>query len=91
MLVAAEPDRPVAVTQLQTLAGKIGVTVFHEEKKRARRNGSCVPWKTPRRHLLSRTPDTAGRSQLDDELMSDLSAIREKTTMTETLIGPHAY
>ena len=32
MLVAADPYRPAAVTQLQTLAEKIGVPVFHQEK-----------------------------------------------------------
>jgi signal recognition particle subunit SRP54 len=86
LLVAADPYRPAAVTQLQTLAGKIGVPVFHEEKTSppemvahavdsARKGGSSVV-------IL----DTAGRSQLDDELMAELSAIHKKTIIGETLI-----
>ena len=86
MLVAADPYRPAAVTQLQTLAEKIGVPVFHEEKVNppemvahavdsARKGGSSVV-------IL----DTAGRSQLDDEMMTELSAIHKKTAIGETLI-----
>jgi signal recognition particle subunit SRP54 len=30
MLVAADPYRPAAVKQLQTLGDKVGVPVFHE-------------------------------------------------------------
>ena len=86
MLVAADPYRPAAVTQLQMLAGKIGVPVFHEEKTAppemvahavdsARKAGSSVV-------IL----DTAGRSQLDDEMMTELSAIHKKTAIGETLI-----
>jgi signal recognition particle subunit SRP54 len=86
MLVAADPYRPAAVTQLQTLAEKIGVPVFHEEKVNppelvahavdsARKGGSSVV-------IL----DTAGRSQLDDEMMTELSAIHQKVSIGETLI-----
>jgi signal recognition particle subunit SRP54 len=86
MLVAADPYRPAAVTQLKTLAEKIGVPVFHEEKVNppemvahavdsAHKGGSSVV-------IL----DTAGRSQLDDEMMSELSAIHKKTVIGETLI-----
>jgi signal recognition particle subunit SRP54 len=86
MLVAADPYRPAAVTQLQTLAEKIGVPVFHEDKVNppemvahavysARKGGSSVV-------IL----DTAGRSQLDDEMMTELSAIHKKVTIGETLI-----
>jgi signal recognition particle subunit SRP54 len=86
LLVAADPYRPAAVTQLKTLADKIGVTVFHQEKTAppemvahavdsARKGGYSVV-------IL----DTAGRSQLDDDLMAELSAIHKKVSIGETLI-----
>ncbi|MBN2258467.1 MAG: signal recognition particle protein [Anaerolineaceae bacterium] len=86
LLVAADPYRPAAVTQLQTLGGQINVPVFHVEKKAppalvkqavdtARKGGSSVV-------IL----DTAGRSQLDDGMMTELAAIHQETTIGETLI-----
>jgi signal recognition particle subunit SRP54 len=86
LLVAADPYRPAAVTQLQTLGEQIGVTVFHEAKQSppelvahavdsARKGGSSVV-------IL----DTAGRSQLNNEMMTELSAIHQKVNIGETLI-----
>jgi len=86
LLVAADPYRPAAVKQLQTLGDKIGVQVFTEDKlappevvknayAAARKGGFSV--------LIL---DTAGRSQLDDSLMAELSAIHQKVPATDTLI-----
>ncbi len=86
LLVAADPYRPAAVKQLQTLGDQIGVQVFHEDKLSppdvvkhahdfAKKGGFSV--------LIL---DTAGRSQLDDSLMAELSAIHQKVPATDTLI-----
>lgn len=86
MLVAADPYRPAAVTQLQTLGERIGVSVFHQEGlpppklaaeafKAAKKSGVGVV-------IL----DTAGRSQLDGELMAELEAIANKIAINETLL-----
>ncbi len=86
MMVAADPYRPAAVKQLQTLGEQIDVPVYAEEDtsppklahdayKTARKSGTSVV-------LL----DTAGRSQLDDNLMSELNAIAKKVDITETLL-----
>jgi len=86
LLVAADPYRPAAVQQLQTLGKRIDVPVYAKEGvappkltedavKSARKGGTSVV-------IL----DTAGRSQLDAELMDELSAIKRKVDITEILL-----
>ena len=86
LLVAADPYRPAAVQQLQTLGGQIDVPVFFKENvpppklaqeayQTARKGGTSVV-------IL----DTAGRSQLDAALMDELSAIVKNVDITETLL-----
>ncbi len=85
-LVAADPYRPAAITQLQILGAKIGVPVFTQEGvmppelvKNARVNAQ----KTGSSVMII---DTAGRSQLDDTLMAELKAIRGNVQPVETLL-----
>jgi signal recognition particle subunit SRP54 len=86
LLVAADPYRPAAVKQLQTLGEQIDVPVYakdgvvpprlaDEAYKTAKKGGTSVV-------IL----DTAGRSQLDVELMDELSAIQKKVPITEILL-----
>ncbi len=85
-LVAADPYRPAAVTQLQILGEKVGVPVHaqagvkppelvQQAFKTAQKSGATV--------LII---DTAGRSQLDNELMTELKAIKQKIEPVETLL-----
>jgi len=86
MLVAADPYRPAAVRQLQTLGERLNTTVFHEPEVKppdlaahaldaARKGGYTIV-------IL----DTAGRSQLDDALMNELKAIQKKVDPAEILL-----
>ena len=86
LLVAGDPYRPAAVKQLQTLGEQIDVPVYYKEGtpppklaqeafQSARKGGTSVV-------IL----DTAGRSQMDAELMKELSAIVDKVRITETLL-----
>jgi signal recognition particle subunit SRP54 len=86
MLVAADPYRPAAVKQLTTLGERVGVPVFSEEGvappelvkhafESAKKGGMSVV-----------IIDTAGRSQLDDDLMKELRAINQHVTPSETLL-----
>ncbi|MFZ0532285.1 MAG: signal recognition particle protein [Anaerolineales bacterium] len=86
MLVAADPYRPAAVKQLETLGEKLGVPVYFEAGdkppdlavhalEKAQRGGNTV--------LIL---DTAGRSQLDNALMDELTAIDKKVHPVETLL-----
>lgn len=86
MLVAADPYRPAAVTQLETLGERLSVPVFSEEgvappdlalhaRQKAELGGFTV--------LIL---DTAGRSQLDDQLMDELTAISGRVEPSEVLL-----
>jgi signal recognition particle subunit SRP54 len=86
LLVAADPYRPAAVKQLQTLGAQIGVDVFTEPQVKppdlvkhafdsARKSGVSVM-----------IIDTAGRSQLDQELMDELRAIQKRVQSGEVLL-----
>jgi signal recognition particle subunit SRP54 len=86
MLVAADPYRPAAVKQLETLGEKLGVPVYSEAGVKppdlaahaldiAQKGGNTV--------LIL---DTAGRSQLDNTLMDELTAIAKKVQPVETLL-----
>jgi len=86
MLVAADPYRPAAIRQLQTLGERIGVPVFTE-------NGVKVPDLAA--HALDQAQkggysvlliDTAGRSQLDQDLMDELRAIHKRINASEILL-----
>lgn len=85
-LAAADPYRPAAAQQLQVLGSQIGAAVFAEAdqgpvdlclraRERARAAGVTVL-----------VVDTAGRSQLDDELMDELEAIARRVSPVEVLL-----
>lgn len=86
LLVAADPYRPAAIKQLQTLGERIDVPVFTEDGKKppevslhaydhAKKGGYTVV-----------IIDTAGRSQLDQDLMDELRSIQSKVRTTEILL-----
>jgi signal recognition particle subunit SRP54 len=86
LLVAADPYRPAAVEQLQILGQRLNVDVLADIDltppqlaqrafEKARKGGYSV-------FIL----DTAGRSQLDDELMNELRAITSAVSPTEVLL-----
>lgn len=86
MLVAADPYRPAAITQLQTLGERLNVPVFSED-------GVTPPNLAV--HALQKGElggysvlilDTAGRSQLDDQLMEELQAIVNRVNIPEVLL-----
>jgi signal recognition particle subunit SRP54 len=85
LLVAADPYRPAAIKQLQTLGEQVGVEVFTE------------PGKPPDvvAHAFSSGEkggvtvlivDTAGRSQLDQALMDELRSISKRVPASEVLL-----
>jgi len=86
LLVAADPYRPAAVEQLQTLGEQLGVDVFAQE-------GISPPELTLKAQNKAKQGrysvfilDTAGRSQLDDDLMGEIQAIAEKVEPKEVLL-----
>lgn len=85
MLVAADPYRPAAVTQLETLGQQVGVEVYTgtarpsdlsaEAVRAAERQGKTVV-------IL----DTAGRTQIDPMMMSEILAVKQRTNPVEVLL-----
>jgi signal recognition particle subunit SRP54 len=86
MLVAGDPYRPAAVQQLETLGERLSVPVHAEA-------GVLPPELVARAHTKAQNGgytvlivDTAGRSQLDDELMNELRAITQRVETAEILL-----
>ena len=86
MLVAADLQRPAAIDQLETLGRRIDVPVFVDRKgkppkvvkaalKQARADSANVV-----------IVDTAGRLQVDTDLMKELAAIKKVASPDETLL-----
>lgn len=87
LMVAADTYRPAAITQLEVLGRQLNIPVYSDHGKtkppdicaagiqEARRRGADVV-------IL----DTAGRLQIDDEMMAELTAIRERVRPIEILL-----
>lgn len=86
MLVAADPYRPAAVKQLQTLGEKTGIPVHHEEGIKPPQLAANAFDKAEKGGFTVLILDTAGRSQLDNALMDELTAITRKVPPAETLL-----
>ncbi|HET9392830.1 MAG TPA: signal recognition particle protein [Candidatus Rubrimentiphilum sp.] len=86
LLVAADVYRPAAITQLQTIGKQIDLPVFEK--------GAADPVEIARdavaeaRRLGVSTVilDTAGRLQIDDDLMSELKRIKQAVSPSEILL-----
>ncbi len=86
MLVAADPYRPAAVKQLETLGEKLGVPIYFEAGVKPPDLAAHALDKAQQGGNTVLILDTAGRSQLDNALMDELTAIDKKVHPVETLL-----
>ncbi len=86
LLVAADPYRPAAIKQLQTLGERVGVPVFTEDGKLPPEVVQHAFTQAEKGGVTVMIVDTAGRSQLDQQLMDELRAIARKVSIAETLL-----
>src|SRR5262249_1108511 len=86
LLVAADPYRPAAVTQLQTLGKQIEVPVYHEPGKKPPELAQAAVRYAEQNGLTFVVVDTAGRLQINEELMRELEAIKARVQPDETLL-----
>ena len=86
ILVAADPYRPAAVAQLQTLGKQIDVPVFHEPGKKPPELAQAAVRHAESMGLSFVVLDTAGRLQIAEDLMRELEQIRDKVHPDETLL-----
>src|SRR5512146_596130 len=86
MLVAGDPYRPAAVTQLQQLGERIDVPVEADLNLKPPELVKRAFDKAEKGGFGIVIVDTAGRSQLDAELMEELKSIVAKVPPVETLL-----
>ncbi len=85
LLVAADPYRPAAIQQLQTLGAAIDVPVHTGEAKPPDLCAEAVRAGEKQGKTVV-ILDTAGRLQIDEEMMHELVAIRERTKPVEVML-----
>ena len=89
-LVAADPYRPAAAKQLRQLGEQIGVAVFPREQGAGSGTVLELVQQAVREAEKARCRtvivDTAGRLQIDAELMDELKALRAATSPREVLL-----
>lgn len=86
LLVAADLQRPAAVEQLQTLGGRIEVPVFTDKTTKPPRIVKEALREAARSSFDTVIIDTAGRLQIDQDLMRELAEIAREATPHETLL-----
>lgn len=86
LLVAADPYRPAAVSQLQKLGSQLEIPVF--ARPGASPPETCVAALGEARKAGNTVVilDTAGRLHVDDELMAELHDIKAQTSPAEVLL-----
>lgn len=86
MLVAADLQRPAAIDQLETLGQRIGVPVYADRKTKVQRlvKAALKQARTDGANVV--IIDTAGRLQVDQDLMKELAAVRKAANPDEVLL-----
>jgi signal recognition particle subunit SRP54 len=86
LMVAADPYRPAAVQQLQTLGDSLNIEVFSEPNTAPPDLAKKAVLRADKGGFGVVILDTAGRSQLDDQLMDEIRAIDAKVELAEILL-----
>ena len=86
-LIAADVYRPAAIDQLETLGQQLDIPVYaergHQDVVKIARNGIDQARRARDRVVLV---DTAGRLQIDDEMMGELEKLKEAIRPDESLL-----
>ena len=86
LLAACDLVRPAAVEQLSVLGQKIGVLVYKENSKDAVKNAKEAIDFAKKNGFDTIIIDTAGRLQIDEEMMAELVKIKKVTEPVEVLL-----
>lgn len=86
LLVACDPYRPAAVRQLETLGESLNVPVVFEPGVPPPELALGAVQKAKKGGFSVVILDTAGRSQLDNELMEELKSIQDRVAPAEVLL-----
>jgi signal recognition particle subunit SRP54 len=86
LLVAADLQRPAAIDQLETLGKQIGVPVYVERRSKPPKVVKAAMKAARDESANVVIIDTAGRLQIDKELMKELAAVKKVANPDETLL-----
>jgi signal recognition particle subunit SRP54 len=86
LLVAADLQRPAAIDQLETLAGRVGVPIVVDRKGKPAKLAKQALKEAANTGRDVVIIDTAGRLQIDDALMKELAAVRKAAEPQEVLL-----
>jgi signal recognition particle subunit SRP54 len=86
LMVAADPYRPAAIDQLQTLGEQLGITVYSELGVKPPQLAADALDVAKKGGYSVVIVDTAGRSQLDQSLMDEVQAINARVSSGEILL-----
>ena len=87
VLVAVDLQRPAAIQQLETLGAQVDVEVYKEDASTKSATVAANGVKHAKELTASwAVIDTAGRSQVDDNLMVELEEIKRAVSPSETLL-----
>jgi signal recognition particle subunit SRP54 len=86
LLAACDLQRPAAVEQLSVLGAQIGVDVYKEDSKDAVKVASNALARAKRELYDVLIVDTAGRLNIDEELMLELARVRDAVKPLESLL-----
>jgi len=86
MLAAGDPYRPAAAEQLQQLGKRLGVDVFAAGELKPAELARAALEAADRGGYGVLILDTAGRSQLNDEMMDEVAALEAAVSPVETLL-----
>jgi signal recognition particle subunit SRP54 len=86
MLAALDVQRPAAIDQLETLGKQVDVPVYADRKEKdVAKIAAAALEKANRERHRALILDTAGRLQIDDQLMDELRRVKAVTKPTEVL------
>ncbi|HEX2868955.1 MAG TPA: signal recognition particle protein [Ignavibacteriales bacterium] len=85
LLVADDIYRPAAIDQLKQLGSQLGVPVFSADHKDAVKIAKDAVAYARENGLDTLIIDTAGRLHVDEEMMQEVSAIKQNVNPSETL------
>ncbi|MDX1448477.1 MAG: signal recognition particle protein [Acidimicrobiia bacterium] len=86
MLVAADLQRPAAIDQLETLGSRIDVPVYSDRTTKPRRLVKAAMKEAAKLGRDTVIIDTAGRLQIDTELMAELADVAKEADPDEVLL-----
>nr|WP_314779142.1 signal recognition particle protein [uncultured Treponema sp.] len=86
LLVACDLVRPAAVEQLSVLGGNISVTVYKEETKDAVKVAKNALAFAKKNFYDTVIVDTAGRLQIDEDMMKEIVNIKSAVKPMETIL-----